>query len=543
MVLLIIGLPIVLATAFVQEGGPGRDGGDLDVAPPAAPPGGASVLFTWRNALGGGVLAFALWGVVAAGWVLFGGARATDRSGGEASIERSVAVLPFVNMSGDPDNEYFSDGITEELLNALAQLPDLRVPGRTSSFAFKGQSLTIQQIADTLNVAHVLEGSVRRDGNRVLITAQLVDARADTHLWSETFERQLTDIFAIQREIAEAIVDQLQITLSVGQQTQLVAEATESTEAHEAYLRGRYFWNQRTRASLRNAITWFQRAVALDSNYAEAYSGLADSYLLVDNYAETTESQDYRTNLTQGLNAAQRAVSLAPDLGMARASLGFGLFVTGEWGSWEQEFELAIELSPGYATAHFWYGLSLASTGRATEGVIHGERALELDPVSPVISRRVGRNLWLAGRTEEAIQQFRETIELDPTWPPTWFSLSQKLLEIGRDAEGLEAWVEAVRLYNFDVDADVAREAYEAAIRYRGTGDPQVFPDIDANPAVVLWLYSQTGQPDRAIELFENLVGQGAYGFAAVYHLNYTSDIVRDDPRYQTLLVQAGITW
>ena len=388
-----------------------------------------------------------------------------------------MAVLPFVNMSGDPDNEYFSDGITEELLNALAQLPDLRVPGRTSSFAFKGQSITIQQIADTLNVAHVVEGSVRRDGDRVLITAQLVDAQTDTHLWSATFERELTDIFAIQREIATAIADQLQITLSVGQQTQLVAEATENTEAHEAYLRGRYFWNQRTEAGLRNAITEFQRAVALDPSYAEAYSGLADSHLLVDAYTTTPEDVDFRTNLEQGHNAARMAVSLAPHLGMAHASLGYGLWNVGEWESAEREFERAIELNSGNAAAYDWYAGSLPATGRASEALIHRERAFELDPVSRIISRNLSLDLWDAGRREEALERIRETIELLPGWPTAWRYLALFLLEIGEDGAGLEAWIEAVRLYSIDDQA--AREAYQAAVRYRETGEPQTFSALD----------------------------------------------------------------
>ena len=262
-----------------------------------------------------------------------------------------MAVLPFANLSGDPDNEYFSDGITEELLNALAQLRDLRVPGRTSSFAFKGQNITIQQIADTLNVAHVLEGSVRRDGERVLITAQLVDAESDSHLWSETFERELDDIFAIQREIATAIADQLQITLGDDGGTTLVADATESTEAHEAYLRGRYLWNQRSEARVRSAITEFQRAVDLDSNYAEAWSGLADSYLVLPSYVDFP---DWEATLAQALPAAERAVALAPDLGMTHASLGYAYMVSARWEEAGSEFRRAIQLSPRYATAHGW---------------------------------------------------------------------------------------------------------------------------------------------------------------------------------------------
>ena len=537
-VLLIIGLPVVLATAFVQEGGPGHDAEEV-ASPTADAPTGAPALFTWRNAILGGVAALTLLTGVGVGWILFGGGLNTREA--PTSIEQSVAVLPFVNMSGDPDNEYFSDGITEELLNALAQLPDLRVPGRTSSFAFKGQNITIQQIADTLNVAHVLEGSVRRDGDRVLITAQLVDAQTDTHLWSDTYERELDDIFAIQREIATAIADQLQVTLSGDNQRQLATEATSNVEAHEAYLRSRYFWNQRTEASLRSAITEFQRAVDLDPSYAEAYSGLADSYLLVDVYTATAEDVDYRTNLGQGLNAAREAVRLAPDLGMASTSLGWGLWNVGEWESAEGAFERAIELSPGYATAHHWYGVFLNTSGLHSEAVAQNRQALELDPISRIISSDLGMSLWRAGRTEEAIEQFRETIRLAPGWATGWRHLSDVLLESGEYDEGLEAYVSSARLLNRDIQS--ARDAYQAMIRYRETGEPQMLSDLDWNPLDMIRLYAQTGQADPAIGLFGNLVRQGAYGRASTFHWGYISDPLGDDPRYQALLEEAGITW
>jgi len=539
--LLIVGLPVVLATAFIQDGGRGRVAGGLDLArdPTDAAGGGASGLFTWRNAALGGVGAFALLGFVGTGWVLFGGGigGTTDD---DPTIERSVAVLPFVNMSGDSNNEYFSDGITEELLNALAQLPDLRVPGRTSSFAFKDGGLTIRQIADTLDVAHVLEGSVRRQGETVLITAQLIDAQTDAHLWSDTFERELTDIFAIQREIATAIADQLQVSLSGAEQARLVGEATASTEAYEAYLRGRYFWNQRTAESIRTAISEFQRAVDLDSNYAEAYSGLADSYLLIDNYVFRT-MPDYRTNSELGLAAAQRAVSLRPDLGMAHASLGFGLWMVGDWENAERELERAIELNPGYAIAHMWRAFVLASTGRADEAVGPAQRALELDPVSRVISLVSGEVFLLGGRMEEAIEQLRETIGLAPEWSNAWFALGHALLIEGRYDEGLEAWLNSARLENLDVPIPTA--AYQAMVRYRETGKPQTFPDQDRNPRTQIVMYAESGQPDRAIELFEVFVRSGAYGWAGHAHSLPTGDLLGGDPRYQALLEEAGITW
>ena len=284
----------------------------------------------------------------------------------DAPIQPSVAVLPFVNMSGDPDNEYFSDGITEELLNALAQLPGVRVPARTSSFAFKGQNLPIQEIASRLSVAHVLEGSVRRDEGTVLITARLSDPRTDSQVWSDTFERDLDDIFAIQRDIATAIADQLQIALAGGQLTTVAAGGTESPEAHEAYLRGRFLWNQRTPESLLASIDEFQRAVELDPSYAQAWSGLADAYLVFMNNHGGVGDVDL---ISQGLDFAERAVEIAPDLGMAHASLAGGYLLTGEWAGAERSFERAVALSPQYATAYHWYGQLLGSTGRSGEAI------------------------------------------------------------------------------------------------------------------------------------------------------------------------------
>ncbi len=484
-------------------------------------------------------LTAALLGLVGVGWILREGGIGPSEP--PTSVEQSVAVMPFVNVSGDPDNEFFSDGITGELITALAQLPGVRVPGRTSSFAFKGQNITIRQFADTLDVAHVLEGTVRRDGDRAVITATLLDANTDSQLWTNEFDRELTDVFEIQNEIAQAIVDQLRVTLAGGAETRLVARATESAEAHEAYLRGRYLWSQRTEVSLGNAITEFERAIRLDPAYAEAHSGLADSYLVLNIYVEAMEDLDLRRNFDQGLEAAQRAVELDPGLGMARASLGYGLWNIGDWDGAERAFQRAIDLSPGYATAHQWYALLLYSSGRAIDGVMHAERAVGLDPVSPVISRVLGQTLWLAGRTEEAIEQFRQTTELDPGSWFEWSGLSRALIEAGQYDNGMVALENALRSSDYDVQA--VTDAYRAAVRYHETGEEQTFADFPYNPDSKIWLYSHTGQPDRVVELFEEYVRQGAYGTVAYLHMLYTLDLVRDHPRYQALLDEAGVTW
>ena len=264
---------------------------------------------------------------------------------------------------------------------------------------------------------------------------------------------------------------------------------------------------------------------------------------MVDAYTLTSERLDYQTNLAQGLDADQRAVSLAPDLGEAHASLAWGLWNVGEWVGSEREFDRAIELNPGYATAHHWYSVLLWTTGRASEGVIPAQRALELDPVSRIISSDLGRALWLAGRTEEAIEQYRETTELAPEWPIGWVDLAWALLESGEYEEGLEVRVNSARLIDADVQA--ARVAYEAVIRYRETGEPQTFADYDGSIETLLWLYIHSGQADRYFELFEqSLIRVGAYGYAAMNHVESNlGDLLGDDPRYQALLEEAGITW
>ena len=535
LVLLIIGLPIVLATAFVQEGVSGRDPGDVEMAAPATPPSGASGLFTWRKTFAGGVLAFALLGFVGTGWVLFGGGLRTSEP--PTSIGESVAVMPCTDLSPGGDQAPIAQGLAEGIINALARLPDLKVIGITSVIALLEENADIETIAETLDVATVLECGLQQAGSVIQIGTRLVEAESGAVLWSEEINGPAEDIFEIQNAVARAVTDHLQVTLAGGAETPLVAQGTTVPEAYQAYQRGRYFWNQRTPESFQTAITAFRRAVALDPNYAEAYSGLADSYLLVDFYSSTL---DYRTNFEQGLNAAEKAVSLAPDLGMAHASLGWGLWHVGEWEGAEREFELAIELSPGYATAHDWYGVSLVSIGRATEGVMHAERGMELDPVSHVISRNAAFAFAAAGRWEEATEKSRETMELDPNWSPGWLQLSQNLLNVGQYEEGREAWVNAARLT--DRDIDVAREVYEAVIDYRETGEPQTFPDFEGS--VVMWAYRLSGQPDRAIEIFENSrIRPGAYGLAALVHALGASDLLGDDPRYQALLEEAGITW
>ena len=257
--LLIVGLPIVLATAFVQEGGPGHDAGDVEMSAPATPPGVASGLFTWRRTFTGGVLAFALLGFVGTGWVLFGGGM-----GGGSEIEKSVAVMPCDDQSAAGDQGPLAQGLAEGIINALAQLPDLKVIGITSVVALLEENADIETVAQRLDVATVLECSLQQADNVIRIRPRLVEAATGAVLWSEDIDQPASNVFSIQDQVARAVTDQLQVVLLGREDTPLVAEGTSVSEAHQAYLRGRYLWSQRTEASLRNAITEFQRAIDKD---------------------------------------------------------------------------------------------------------------------------------------------------------------------------------------------------------------------------------------------------------------------------------------
>jgi len=506
----------------------------------AAPPGGAVGLFTWRNAFGGGVLAFALLGFVGTGWILFGGG--LSRSDPPTTLERSIAVMPCTDSSAPGVPTPLTQGFAEGIINALAKLPNLKkVSGLTSVIELLAQNATTQTIAERLDVATVLECSLQQVGEMVRVALQLVEVATSGVLWSDVIEGPATDLFELQDQAARAVTDELQVTLAGGAETRLVAQGTAVPEAYQAYWLGRFFWNQRTEASLRNAITEFERAVDLDSLYAEAWSGLADSYLVVDSYVLSAEDQDYRTNSEQGLIAARRAVSLAPDLGMAHTSLGFGRFLTGDWESPEREFDAAIELAPGYATAHQWFGNFLRHTGRAAEAVVHAEQAFELDPVSKIIAVELGRALIIAGRVDEAIERFSEATELDPNWWPGWSELALSRARVGDYPAGREAWEQFVRSYGLEPEG--ARAAFQALVTHYQTGEVQTFPELDVEWFTLFTLYAGTGQLDRANDTLENLLQQGAYHFVAALHARQTSDALRDDPRYQALLEEAGITW
>ena len=344
---------------------------------------------------------------------------------GSAILEKSIAVLPFDNLSRDPDNAYFCEGVQDEILTRLAKVSDLKVVSRTSTQHFKSSPDNLPQIAKQLGVMHVLEGSVQKSNDQVRVNVQLINALTDAHLWAETFDRKLTDIFAVESEIAKTIADTLQTKLSGSEQRAIAARPTESTEAHQLYLKGRFFWNKRTGNDLKKSIDYFQQAIAADPNYALAYAGIADAYVFLPGYTAGAPRDCY----PKAMAAAKKALELDDTLAEAHTTLALAIWYSDfDFSQANREFQRAIELNPNYATGHQQYGNNtLSALGRFDEAIAEGKRAVELDPLSLVINADLGMNYYYARRFDEAISQLRKTLEMDPGYYYGHVNLGQVL--------------------------------------------------------------------------------------------------------------------
>ena len=366
------------------------------------------------------------------------------RSGPRPSVRlSSIAVLPFVDLSQEHDQEYFCDGITDELINALAKVEGLHVVSRTSAFQFKGKASDIRKIGEQLNVESVLEGSVRKAGNRLRITAQLVKAADGYHLWSGTYEREMKDVFAIQEEISRAIVNALRVPLAGQRGRRLVEGPAANLEAYSLYLRGRYYWNKRTQAGLKKSIEYFEQALAGEPVYAAAWAGLADSYALLASYGESPP----REAMPKAKTAALKALEIDDTLAQAHVSLAFvRSFYDWDWAAAEREYQRAIELNPGYATAHHWYSGCLRAMGRVEEALAEIQRAQQLDPLSLAIGRDLGRTLRSGRQPVRAVEQFRKVLELDPSFPSGYVHLGMAYEDQRMYPEALAAFQKATLL-------------------------------------------------------------------------------------------------
>ena len=346
-------------------------------------------------------------------------------SAAERSKGQSIAVLPFTNMSSDPENEFLADGITEEIINAMAQIENLRVAARTSAFSFRGKDLDLRIVGERLHVNTVLEGSVRRSGNRLRITAQLVNVANGFHLWSERYDRELQDIFAVQDEIARTIAERLKVSLGTHAQKPLVKVGTENLEAYQLYLKGRFHWNKRSAEGMRSAIEYLRQAIDKDPAYAVAYAALADAY----NLASFLNVFAPNNVMPKAKAAASKALEIDKDLAEAHVSLGYANFTHDwDWSASQKHFEQALAMNPSYVRAQGFYALYLSAIGRVDESVSMARSAIDLDPVSIAVSHVLAVQLYLARRFDQSIQQCHKTLELDPNYAVAHGVLGQAYL-------------------------------------------------------------------------------------------------------------------
>src|SRR6266478_6221280 len=371
-----------------------------------------------------------------------------DGRPGGASLpisNKSIAVLPFENRSEDKANAYFAEGIQDEILTRLSKIADLKVISRTSTQHYKSAPENLPEIAKQLGVAHILEGSVQKSGGAVRVNVQLIKAANDSHLWADTFDRKLTDVFAIESEIAKSIAETLQAKLTGSEKSLITKTPTVNPEAYELYLKGRFFWNKRTGADLLKSIDYFKQAVEKDQKYALAYAGLADAYVLLPPYGAASPSESF----PQAEAAARKALELDDTLAEAHTSLGqFLLFYDLDFAGSTMEFERALSLDPNYATAHHWYGGGgpLLALGQFDRAIKEGKRAVELDPLSLINNSDLGWLYFNARRYNEAEAQARKTLEMDSHFYLAHYYLGEVLQFKGQLTEAIAEYKKAAEL-------------------------------------------------------------------------------------------------
>ncbi len=518
----------------------------VDLRRLSAPSAGASVRTdepkrrrrVWRAAIAGLATAF----TVAALLVAFNAGGWRDRwlgRDGHPQI-RSLAVLPLANLSRDPEQDYFADGMTEALITDLAKSTDLRVISRTSVMHYKGTKKPLPEIARELHVDAVVEGSVQRSENRVRITAQLIRAATDQHLWADSYERDLQDILGLQNEVAHAITEQVEGRLSQKNEARRESSRPVNPEAYEAYLKGRYFWNKRDRASLEKSLAYFNEAIARDPHYARAYAGLADVYVVLgSDWAMSPKDVNEKAKAS-----AQKALAIDDSLVEAHTSLASIYHNEWNWQGAEREFKRAIELNPSYATAHQWYSIYLATAGRFDESVKEATKAAELDPLSLIISASLGNRLNEARRYEDAANQCRRTLDMDPNFGLAYLGIGISYVNEGRFKEGIPELQKGIELLPGD-----AYSMGQLGIAYALSGDRararEVLSKLE-NPSQpylpaysIATVYAGLADKERTISWLKK--GYEERNNDMVYmKIEPVLDPIRSDPRFQDLIRRVG---
>ena len=446
----------------------------------------------------------------------------------------SLAILPLENLSGDPSQEYFSDGMTDELITDVAKLPAVRVISRTSTVHYKGTKKTMPQIARELNVDGVIEGTVVRLGNRVRIRAQLIYAPTDQHLWAEASERDQEDILALQAGLAQEIASKIGLELTAQQHANLANNDVVNPEVHELYLEGRYFWNKRDPNSLHKAVDYFQQAIGKNSNYAQAYAGLADAYGLLGMMPEAQV-------------AAQKALAINGNLAEAHTSLGLiEPFLDWNWEAGRAHFERAIVLNPNYATAHHWYAEAyLMPMGHVDDALAELSKAQALDPLSAIIATDYGKDLYFARRYDDAIVQLRRALELDPNFVSARNWLSDSFLEKGMYAEARAELVKTKpfkeeRVYVRQIAYLDARTGKRAEARKALAESLRLSQGTQISSGAVALIYAALGDKDKVFLYLDKAFADKS-SFLTTLRFWSVFDPIRSDPRFVDLVRRVGL--
>ncbi len=474
-----------------------------------------------------------------------------DLDGGNASEPvpespapgRSIVVLPFIDMSPTGDQEYFSDGLAEDVINALTHIKDFRVAARTSAFSFKGEQVDAREIGRRLGVSTVLEGSVQKAGDRLRITAQLIDAQNGYHLWSEQYDRVMADVFSIQDEITTAIVDALRIELLDRERSAVGKRYTEDLDAYHLYLRGRYHWNRSTTEEFWKAIDLYKEAIEADSTYALAYAGLADAYASLGDAGHSAISP--KEAFSNARVAVENALELDEDLSEAHASLGHLKMHEFAWSEAEKEFKRAIELNPNYATAYRFLAHFFAAVGRSREAMVTLEKARDLDPVSLGTLTDLGVLHYFAREYDQAIEQYLKVLEMDPGFARAHVTLGSAYAKKGMYAEAVGEIQKAIEISGDRMKLAALGRAYAAAGRKEEAA--QVIEELKVlskeryvTPYAFTLIYASMGEKDEAMGWLRQACDQGVSDLIYLKVDPYL-DNLRDDPRFAGLLKKVGM--
>ncbi len=457
----------------------------------------------------------------------------------------ALAVLPLENLSHDPEQEYFADGMTEAIITDLAKISPLRIISRTSIMRYKGARKAAAAIAKELNVDVVLEGTVLRVGERVRITAQLIHAQSDTHLWAERYEQDYRDVLALQREVAQAITAEICGKVASSVRPNLTRQRTISPEVHEAYLKGRYLWNKRTPEALYRALDYFQEAIKLEPGYALAHTAIADVYLVLGGVILGVISP--REGMPKAREAAKKALELDGSLGEAHAASAFVSWMYDyDWKTAEKGFQTAIALNPGYATAHQWYAVCLTHLGRADEAQAEIERARQLDPLSLQINAAVVQVFYFGRAYDRAIEYARKALDLDSTFSTTHLMLALAYREKGMFAEALVEGEKALTLSGRTAPCLACiGGCYAAAGRKHEAG--KMIEELHklsdrkyVDSYVIAWVHANLRDTERVLSHLEHANANQSSYLAAI-KVDPVFDFLRSDPRFQSLQSRIGL--